>query len=71
MADEPVKYRGSDGREHDIALMPFPYLSSALAKLIRQQPDRRVEIDAMTAEVAKRNDEYAKTIGDDEALNQP
>lgn len=55
------KYTDSKGREHDIELMPYTYLKNALAKL---GPGRDRELADMTAEVAKRDAEHAKKIGD-------
>lgn len=52
---EPT-YTSSKGERRVISAMPHPYLLSALAKLQRDEPHRQTEIDAMSAEVAKREE---------------
>jgi hypothetical protein len=56
--DSTTVYTASDGKLHDVKLMPYPYLVSALAVLRRKHPHRTAEIEAMAAEVAKRDAEY-------------
>ena len=53
-------YISSKGQAMKIADMAYPYLCSALAKLERDQPERSDEIDAMRAEVAKRDAAHAE-----------
>lgn len=54
-------YNNSKGQDVVIADMAFPHLSSALAKLVREQTDglRQAEIDAMRAELDRREAERA------------
>lgn len=60
-----VRYIGSDGREHDIATMPERYMRNAVAVLkSRGDPARAEEIEAMEAEIAKREGERDRQIGD-------
>lgn len=51
-------YTSSKGQQLAIDAMPFPYLKSALAKLQRENPERVAEIEAMRAELTKREAEY-------------
>lgn len=46
-----MMYKSSKG-EVEIATMPFPYASNALAKLLRDEPGRSAEIEALEAHVA-------------------
>lgn len=46
-----MMYKSSKG-EMDIATMPFPYAKNALAKLLRDEPSRVAEIEALEAHVA-------------------
>lgn len=46
-----MMYKSSKG-EMDIATMPFPYAKNALAKLVRDEPSRVAEIEALEAHVA-------------------
>jgi len=55
-------YIGSDGKRHEITAMAYRHLASALAKLERNplaMDTRSPEIEAMRAEKAKRDEEYA------------
>ncbi|WP_292223813.1 hypothetical protein [Brevundimonas sp.] len=54
-------YVNSKGQDVVIADMAYPHLASALAKLVREQRDglRQTEIDAMTAELERRDEAYA------------
>ena len=55
-------YNNSKGQDVLIADMAYPHLSSALAKLVREQTDglRQGEIDAMLAELDRRDAEAAE-----------
>lgn len=55
-------YNNSKGQDVEIASMAYPHLASAHAKLVRDQRDglRQTEIDAMAAELAKRDAERAE-----------
>ena len=54
-------YNNSKGVDVLIADMAYPHLASAHAKLVREQRDglRQAEIDAMGAELARRDAERA------------
>lgn len=54
-------YVNSKGQDVVIADMAYPHLKSAHAKLVREQRDglRQAEIDAMGAEIAKRDEAFA------------
>lgn len=54
-------YNNSKGVDVLIADMAYPHLASAHAKLVREQRDgqRQAEIDAMAAELARRDEERA------------
>lgn len=54
-------YNNSKGVDVLIADMAYPHLASAHAKLVREQSDglRQSEIDAMAAELARRDAERA------------
>ncbi len=51
-------YQGSKGPV-EIVSMPQPYLKSALAKLLRERDgdERQDEVDAMQAEIERRDNE--------------
>ncbi|WP_436357349.1 hypothetical protein [Brevundimonas sp. CEF1] len=57
-------YVNSKGQDVEIASMAYPHLCSAHAKLIRDQRDglRQVEIDAMAAEIAARDEAHAAAL---------
>lgn len=55
-------YTSSKGEQKAIADMHFPYLLNALAKLERDHPERAEEIEAMRAEVAKRESEHEEPV---------
>ena len=59
-------YQSSKG-EIEIATMPHRYASNALAKLIREEPERTDEIDALTTHIAKLDKEYADAAAQDES----
>lgn len=46
-----MMYKSSKG-EVEIATMPFPYAKNALAKLLRDEPERAAEIEALEAHLA-------------------
>ncbi|HBV12477.1 MAG TPA: hypothetical protein DEB60_05050 [Brevundimonas sp.] len=54
-------YVNSKGQDVEIASMAYPHLCSAHAKLVREQRDglRQIEIDAMAAEIATRDEAHA------------
>lgn len=54
-------YNNSKGQDVEIASMAYPHLASAHAKLVREQRDglRQTEIDAMGAELERRDAERA------------
>ncbi|MBB5770846.1 hypothetical protein HNP47_000815 [Brevundimonas vesicularis] len=54
-------YVNSKGQDVVIADMAYPHLASAHAKLVREQRDglRQAEIDAMAAELQRRDDAFA------------
>ena len=52
-------YEGSRGLV-EIATMPLPYASNALAKLQREAPFRVAEIEALSAHVARLSEESAE-----------
>lgn len=54
-------YVNSKGQDVVIADMAYPHLASAHAKLVREQRDglRQAEIDAMAAELARRDADRA------------
>lgn len=54
-------YNNSKGYDVVIADMAYPHLCLAHAKLVREQRDglRQAEIDAMAAEIAKRDEAHA------------
>lgn len=57
-------YVNSKGQDVEIASMAYPHLCSAHAKLVREQRDglRQVEIDAMAAEIAARDEAHAAEL---------
>ena len=54
-------YNNSKGQDVVIADMAYPHLASAHAKLVREQRDglRQAEIDAMGAELERRDEAFA------------
>ena len=54
-------YVNSKGQDVVIADMAYPHLTSAHAKLVREQRDglRQAEIDAMAAELERRDEAFA------------
>lgn len=54
-------YVNSKGQDVVIADMAYPHLASAHAKLVREQRDglRQAEIDAMAAELQRRDEVFA------------
>jgi hypothetical protein len=54
-------YVNSKGQDVVIADMAYPHLASAHAKLVREQRDglRQAEIDAMAAELQRRDEAFA------------
>lgn len=54
-------YVNSKGQDVVIADMAYPHLASAHAKLVREQRDglRQAEIDAMGAELERRDEAFA------------
>lgn len=54
-------YVNSKGQDVVIADMAYPHLTSAHAKLVREQRDglRQAEIDAMGAELERRDEAFA------------
>ncbi|MFT6427335.1 MAG: hypothetical protein ACJAVC_000600 [Brevundimonas sp.] len=54
-------YVNSKGQDVVIADMAYPHLASAHAKLVREQRDglRQSEIDAMAAELQRRDEAFA------------
>ena len=54
-------YVNSKGQDVVIADMAYPHLASAHAKLVRDQRDglRQAEIDAMAAELQRRDEAFA------------
>lgn len=54
-------YVNSKGQDVVIADMAYPHLASAHAKLVREQRDglRQAEIDAMAAELKRRDEAFA------------
>ena len=63
-------YVNSRGLDVEIASMAYPHLVSAHAKLVREQRDglRQTEIDAMAAELTKRDAERAEEERQREAV---
>ena len=57
-------YVNSKGQDVEVASMAYPHLCSAHAKLVREQRDglRQVEIDAMAAEIAARDEANAAEL---------
>lgn len=57
-------YVNSKGQDVEIASMAYPHLCSAYAKLVREKRDglRQVEIDAMAAEIAARDEAHAAEL---------
>jgi hypothetical protein len=66
---ERATYTRSDGSEAVIGEMKYPHLRSALAKLEREQPERVREIKAMRAEVAARDEVFAREQEHERARN--
>lgn len=54
-------YNNSKGQDVAIADMAYPHLASAHAKLVREQRDglRQAEIDAIAAELERRDEAFA------------
>ena len=57
-----IRYRASDGTMLAMDSMAHSHLVSAHRKLVATEPVRRAEIDAMAAQIAKNDAEFARQI---------